>query len=179
VRKLIYFFIFILIRTANANPSFTVEDYEKIKKVQITGKRSCDTNQVLKSSEILGVTATYSIGGEDALLNETTNKRLLCLIAISTETNLWGHLKSNPNAPERAFDFKKAWPENAYVEEIIFYPTESFNRRCDDDGVPSVSIKFTKTPSGLKRSIDFTLSVYECGAGELNDWLKPRPQWIK
>ncbi|WP_374489278.1 hypothetical protein [Zoogloea sp.] len=179
MKALIFTLLALSAQTTNAQQSFTAEEYNKIKSIQFSGTKTCNTEQVLASSLALGVKPTYAIGGEEAPLTETTDKRLLCLISISTEVNFRGRLKSNPNGPEQAIPFNKKWPENALIERVVFSPAHALNLRCDDLGVPPVIIIFTKTPLGLKRSINFVLSTYECGAGELNNWLKPRPTWLK
>ncbi len=166
-------------QTTNAQQSFTAEEYNKIKTIQFSGAKTCNTEQVLASSLALGVKPTYAISGEGAPLTETTDKRLLCLISISTKVTLRGRPKSNPNGPEQSIPLNHKWPDNAFIERIVFSPAHALSIRCDDLGVSPVVIIFTKTPLGLERSIDFTLSTYECGAGELDNWLKPRPAWLK
>ncbi len=169
-----------LTQPSPAQDSITESDFKRIKEYQSPNDRQCNPEKVIQSSSNLGVDALYSYNDEDHTpLNEKTDKRLLCLISISTYSQIKGHLNSHPHGPMQHLKFESGWPQNAIVEEIMFGPPKKFNLRCDDDGVPSVIIKFTKKNGKLVRSISFITSVLDCGTGELDNWLKPRPAWLK
>ena len=174
--------ILLTIIPINAWPQFYVtnEDYERIKKYQFSDKRTCDPKKVLSSSINLEVDTTYFDGINKKSLDEKTDQRLLCLISISVEANRLGKPKSRPDEKSRNLPTHQKINPNYLVEELIFGPPTKFNLKCDDDGFPSVIIRFKKTASGkLTRSIDFTPHTLDCSTGELDNWLKPRPTWLK
>ncbi len=162
-----------------ASPYLAQEDYEKIKSFQFTGNRTCDTKKVLSSSENIGVTSNYSDGLSQQILNDQTDPRLLCLISISVETNRIGKSKDHPYEKSKNLPINQSITKKQLVEEIIFGPPENFNLKCDDDGFPSVIITFRRDSKGLNRSIEFTPNSLDCSTGELDTWLKPKPQWRK
>jgi hypothetical protein len=117
MRKFIATMILLSAHPIKAQNEITPIDFEKIKEHQFSAPRKCDPEKVLHSSEQLSVEPFYLYDGEDKKpLDKETNKRLLCLIGISTDIQLRGRLKSKPKNSMQALEFKGRWPENAIVE---------------------------------------------------------------